>query len=267
MPELRDDELVGMFEAFRVDSVREVRPAGVGAVRIGARRRRRTQAGVLAGVAVLLVVLPLAVWAAARPLAERPPVGNDPTLTTTASPVAAAIGDLSIFNIYGTPLTLGAWPDLPSARKCPRTVTLDNGTQSVGGDTYIEINHELVGFADVDGDKRNELLAVIHCTSYPVDALHDIQQVVAVSGGRGDPVRVLGQGIASSASVGRIESVVGRSDGSVLVVATDYGFAYGPVAQRAEQVFTFTGGRFDRARFLRSEPVRRRLAVTADPLN
>ncbi|PWR09765.1 hypothetical protein DKT69_30310 [Micromonospora sicca] len=197
-----DEMLVsGEFAAYREAVVSAVHPAGPGAVRETVRRRRRRAVVATATAVVLAVAVPVAAHAALdrqhdpRPgpaqTAEPTPSATtasptspapSPTPSTASPTPAAPDGRITRAQLLAARLDLPAWLPNPVCEAGPTRLSATYRTE---GDVLLEgLDH-----GDVDGDGRDETLALLRC----LVGQHGPSQVVAFDRDERGRIVTLGQ--------------------------------------------------------------------------
>lgn len=218
-PDQGDDRLRGELTAYHGSLLAQVEPAGSVAVRRAVRRRRRVAAA-LAGVGVLVVILPLARWAGS---------GHDdrsPTAAATTAPAATTVAPgpavaslapnaaITRADLLAATLDLPPWPD---GTPCPAgPVRL---VDPPGRPGEVILSTFAGGYGDVDSDGLAEPVVLLRCLrdsgEYPV-------QVLALDRNANGRIVVLGAVFRSdSAKSEQVYSLTVRPDGLVNVEVTD----------------------------------------------
>jgi hypothetical protein len=250
------------FDAFRASLIPHVTPAGPDAVRHTVRRRRRIAVATAAVAALVLVVGPVAGYAALN-RGQGPPPAPGATLTPTdptgpstgpsAGPSAtptgtpnAPDGRISKADLLGARLTLPPWqPDAPSS-------CLTRNVRLVDGTTTRQTPPSLMrlSYADVDGDGAQESVAILGCR--PGEAA--MQQVVAFDRDQRGRIVTLGQVVRTStlaqytSEIAWITDVQASTAGSVRVQVGDMQPCCSSTdkwVQRQWRTYGWTGSRFE----------------------
>jgi hypothetical protein len=227
----REFLLLDAVHEFRAEALPHVHPAGTGAVRATVRRRRQVRTVTLAALVAILVLAPVAAFAAiggdrrpqpattataspsASPSAADSPSAS-PSATPSATPSSAPPAPDAPTDLSNATIVLGAWGDY--ADTCPTgPVTFAHGSKQLPGKAPLTVEHTAA--IDVDHDGGTETVAVIYCQGGQVGP----RQAVAVKAAPDGTLTTMGQVLRTDSNVADIKGVAAGPNGTVALTVGD----------------------------------------------
>ncbi|MFC6015481.1 hypothetical protein ACFP2T_04615 [Plantactinospora solaniradicis] len=245
-----DERLTSAFARFRNSATPLVRPAGVAAAHATVRGRTRVRAITTSALAVLLVVGPVAAYAAVGTEPGRAPlaVDVDPAARPSASgghwvrPATSAGDPVDPANAT---LDVPAWAPDAIVPGCPSgSLAFVGGEHTAQGPLRLQLHRGVE--IDIDGDGTPEMVNRLSCGNQA-----STFQVVAFDRYGQDGIRTVGQVAAQTGEVEAICDVAAGVGGTVAVLVVDHPThcaAEPPPGARQEwRTFAWNGSRFARA--------------------
>ncbi|MFI6758724.1 hypothetical protein ACIBF5_06210 [Micromonospora sp. NPDC050417] len=214
-----DSGLDAEFTAFRTGLIDQVVPPGPDAVRSTVRHRKRVATTTGVALALVLVVGPVAGYAALNrpsPPTPGPAVTGTPTIdpTPSTSPTpsptpspsgtpAAPDGKISKADLLNARVTLPAWRSTAAQWCVTKNVRLDDDPK-MKHPSLVTLVH-----GDVDDDGADETVALLTC---PIEDRSSTRQVVAFDRDDAGNVVTLGQVVNTGAGIDQIMGI--QFDGS-----------------------------------------------------
>jgi hypothetical protein len=221
--------LLDAVAEFRLEASPFVHPSGTQAVRATVLRRRQVRIAAVAAMAVVLVLAPVAAFAALGGDRRAPQPGGlttsaRPTASATvgqsqsASPTAPSSAASAPIDLSNATFSVGDWPTWSGADQlCPTGAVAFVRSEVAAANGKSRLYLFQTAAIDVDHDGHAETVAIIGCA----DSQAEDYQVVAVKPGPGGSVKTLGQVARSSSDAHAIEDVAAGPDGRVDLTVGD----------------------------------------------
>jgi hypothetical protein len=196
MPDNMDDLIHDAFAEFdAAERAAHVAVPGVATVRNTIAHRRRVRVAALSMIGALLIVIPIAAYAAGPRGDEPLPGGSEPASPSAPAPSAQPSNSAAQPSSPAAPpdlrnvtLDLPAFPGFESACKAKGTQKFVNGKLTRGG-TDLVIGELAPIMADLDGVPGDEALTTIRCQN---DGSLNVTQLIALKVGPGGGLTALG---------------------------------------------------------------------------